>query len=515
MGRADFTDRVALVTGGGGGIGAAVAKELARRGATVIVSDAGVSLAGEPLGESTAAATVDRIVAAGGRAQADTTSVTDAAAVGDLVARTVRDHGGLDVVVEAAGIVRSGTLGEADDDDWRDTFAVHLGGHLAVAAAALPVMRDAGAGRLLHVTSGAGLARVAAESPIYGSAKRAVARLTWGLAAVAPDGVTVNALSPIAATRMVAAPPVPAGGYQLDFGAMPAPDALAPVVAALCGPDAAWLHGRVVFTNGSEMTLVDGPQVVELLDATAFASTTALDTALAGTLVPAHAAQRTTGGAMPRLAGAGPGAGTSPTARIVVAADDPALSPALRGHGLDVIEAPVRDDGPTRALPDVDAVVVHTAWPAAGPGTGDWQHLLADHATVTDIVLDHVGWARAVARRAGVSPVRVVHLVDARSPGGETAAQAVAQLARAEPGPAVAVALAGDADPQVVAALAAVLSAGASGPDLDGAELQVDGGWVGLRAHPEACATLTFAGPEPPPTLLRALRRAVVPSTGG
>jgi NAD(P)-dependent dehydrogenase (short-subunit alcohol dehydrogenase family) len=515
VGRSDFTDRVALVTGGGGGIGAAVAVELARRDATVVVSDAGVSLAGEPLGESTAAATVDRIVAAGGRAVADATSVTDPAAVADLVARTVRDHGGLDVVVEAAGIVRTGTLGEAGDDDWRATFAVHLGGHLAVAAAALPVMRDAGAGRLLHVTSGAGLARVAAESPIYGSAKRAVARLTWGLAAAAPDGVTVNALSPIAATRMVAAPPVPAGGYQLDFGAMPAPDALAPVVATLCGPDAAWLHGRVVFTNGSEVTVVDGPRLVEVLDATPFASTTALDAALACTLVPAHAAQRTTGGAMPRLAGTGAGAGTIRPARIVVAADDPALSPTLRRHGLDVVDAPVRDDDPTRVLEDVDAVVVHTARPAAGPGTGDWQHVLDDHASVTDTVLDHVGWSRAVARRAGRSPVRVVHFVDARSPGGETAAQAVAQLARAEPGPAAAVALAGDADRQVVATLAAVLAAGASGADLDGAELQVDGGWVGLRAHPEARTTLTFGGPEPPVTLLRALRGVVLPSTGG
>src|SRR5207237_9388840 len=160
-------------------------------------------------------------VAPGGRAGADTTTVADPDAVREVVARSVADLGGLDVVVEAAGIVRGGALAEASPDDWASTFAVHLGGHVAVAAAALPVMAAAGRGTLLHVTSGAGLARVAAESPVYGCAKRSLAGLTSRLAAPAPPRVTVNALSPIAATRMVATPPDPGRGYQLDFGAMP------------------------------------------------------------------------------------------------------------------------------------------------------------------------------------------------------------------------------------------------------------------------------------------------------
>jgi hypothetical protein len=369
-------------------------------------------------------------------------------------------------------------------------------------------MAGAGRGRLLHVTSGAGLARVAAESPVYGCAKRAVAGLTWRLAAATPRGVTVNALSPIAATRMVAAPPAPAGGYQLDFGAMPAPAALAPVVAALCGPDAGWLHGRIVFTNGSELTLVDGPRLVEAIDGGAFGAPANLDAALMRTVVAAHAVQRTTGGAMPRLTGIEPAATSG--ARVLVAADDAEVALALRAAGLDIAESPMAAADPA-ALTGVDALVVRSAAGSVATGDEPWERVLEEHRQVTATVLAHAAWGRAAA----VHPrVRVVHLVDATTGGGDTAAQAVAQLARAEPGIASSVAVGIDAPPSVVAALAAVLATGASGAELSGAELQVAGEWIGLRAHPEATVTFTFDGPAPPATLLSTLREAVLPSTG-
>ncbi|HEY3188927.1 MAG TPA: SDR family NAD(P)-dependent oxidoreductase [Solirubrobacteraceae bacterium] len=508
MRRSDLAGRVTLVTGGGGGIGAAVAEELGRLGSAVVVLDAGVALDGQSPGEPTAAATAARIVAAGGRAVAETTSVTDAAGVQDAVARTVRDLGGLDQVVEAAGIVRGGTLADATVDDWAATFGVHLGGHIAVATAAVPVMAAAGHGRLLHVTSGAGLARVAAESPVYGCAKRAVAGLTWRLAAAAPPGVTVNALSPIAATRMVAAPRAPAGGYQLDFGAMPAPAALAPVVAALCGPDAGWLHGRIVFTNGSELTLVDGPRLVEAIDGSAFGAPADLDAALVRTVVAAHAVQRTTGGAMPRLTGIEPAPPVR--ARVLVAAGDADLALTLRAASFDIVEAPMAA-ADSAALAGVDALVVRSVAGSVASGGEPWERVLEEHRRVTATVLEHAAWARAAAAHPRV---RVVHLVDAATGGGDTAAQAVAQLARAVPGIASSVAVGADAPPPVVAALAAVLAAGAAGAELSGAELQVAGQWIGLRAHPEATVTFTFDGPAPPSTLLNALREAVLPSTG-
>jgi hypothetical protein len=98
------------------------------------------------------------------------------------------------------------------------------------------------------------------------------------------------------------------------------------------------------------------------------------------------------------------------------------------------------------------------------------------------------------------APARRRHAVEPRA-GGDTAAQAVAQLARAAPGVATSVALQVDATAPVSVALAAVLGAGAAE-------------WIGLRVHPEACVTLTFDGPQPPPSLLTALRDAVLPSTG-
>jgi NAD(P)-dependent dehydrogenase (short-subunit alcohol dehydrogenase family) len=99
--------RVAVVTGGGRGIGWATAVELARREATVVVADPGVGVQGEPSAEPTAQQTVDRITAAGGRARASTVSVTNAAAVRSLFGQVVAEFGSLEVVLNPAGIISS------------------------------------------------------------------------------------------------------------------------------------------------------------------------------------------------------------------------------------------------------------------------------------------------------------------------------------------------------------------------------------------------------------------------
>ncbi len=194
--------RVAVVTGAGGGIGGAVAAELARRGLAVVVMDPGTGLHGEPLNEPTAAATAQRITEAGGTARASVASVTDRAALRALFREVVTEFGSLDVVVNPAGIVPAEQFPHASQHDWSQVIGIHLGGYLNVLAEALPLMVTAGSGRIVGVTSGAGLARAAAASAAYGCAKRAVAAVTWELGARLPDGVTLNALSPIASTRM-------------------------------------------------------------------------------------------------------------------------------------------------------------------------------------------------------------------------------------------------------------------------------------------------------------------------
>ena len=123
--RQDTRQRVAVVTGGGGGIGAAIAEELGRRGCFVVTMDPLVSLDGsEPLAvrEET---TADRIVAAGGSARASSVSVTDRQAVRELFGDLVEELGGLDAVVNVAGITRPTSFAAGSEEDWLAVLQVH------------------------------------------------------------------------------------------------------------------------------------------------------------------------------------------------------------------------------------------------------------------------------------------------------------------------------------------------------------------------------------------------------
>ncbi len=224
--------RVAVVTGGGGGIGAAIAEELGRGGWFVVTLDPLVTLDGSERLPEPQETTAGRIVAAGGSARASSVSVTDGEAVAGLFGELVDEHGGLDAVVNVAGITRPTFFAEGTEEDWLAVLAVHLGGYLNILDAALPLMAAAGHGRVLGVTSGSGWR--AADAGAYSCAKRAIAALTWQLGRQAPPGVTVNAMSPIAATRMVAAALERArqagrsGGGGISFLTMGGPEDLGP-----------------------------------------------------------------------------------------------------------------------------------------------------------------------------------------------------------------------------------------------------------------------------------------------
>jgi NAD(P)-dependent dehydrogenase (short-subunit alcohol dehydrogenase family) len=136
--------RVAVVTGGGGGIGGEASLELARRGHTVVVMDPGDGVQGEPLGEPTAEEVAGRINAAGGRSIASKVSVTDRDGLRALFRSVVDDFGSLDIIVNAAGIVRFSRFVEASQDDWTSVFGVHFDGYLNVLSEALPIRSRAG-----------------------------------------------------------------------------------------------------------------------------------------------------------------------------------------------------------------------------------------------------------------------------------------------------------------------------------------------------------------------------------
>ena len=561
--------RAAVVTGGGGGIGTAVALELARRGVAVVAMDPGVGVQGEPLDEPTAAQTARLITAEGGVARASTASVTDRAAVRSLFAGVVAEFGSLDIVVNTAGILRFAPFLQASEDDWRAVLGVHLDGYLNVLAEAVPLMQAAGYGRIVGVTSGAGLARAAADNASYSSAKRAVAAVTWQLAGLLPDGVALNALSPLAATRMItsalsggrSADRTRAGG--LDLSGMPAAQDMAPAAAYLASEEAGALRGQIIFSAGPELSVISPPQLIEAVRTERTADFAAsLDTLVPVVMGPAEAGQRSTGGANARFGAIFDQPGTtgpvadaeSPPRYCLVISDNAALAralaPALARCGLIAVDAGAGlisqwpASGPPDRLPvgfaaadqavaraahvteGIDAVVIAPGAfaGAAGAATPSWPELLAGFSSVTECVLSHVAWLQAAARQAVRTsrPLRIVHLADATSAPLHAAAQAVAQLARcatlAQPGLidvfSVALETAGPADHEPVAQLIARLLWSGDATALRGAEMFARSGWIGLRAHPGPLATVSYGTPALPAWIGDWLRESVPPSAG-
>ena len=337
-----MTDRrpAAVVTGGGGGIGTAVALELARRGVAVVAMDPGVGVQGEPLNEPTAAQTAQRIAAEGGVARASTASVTDRGAVHSLFADVIAEFGALDIVVNTAGILRYAPFLDASEPDWRAVLDVHLNGYLNVLSEAVPLMAAAGYGRIVGVTSGAGLARASGDAAAYACAKRAVAAVTWQLAALLPEGIALNALSPLAATRMTTRAVTrgdtaqAAGG--LDLSGLPPAHDMAPLAAFLASEQAGSCRGQVIFSAGPELSVISPPRLLEAIRTERTADFAAsLDTLVPVVLGPAQAQQRSTGGSNARFgpvfdhpgtAGPVPGPATS---NCLVITDHAALATSI------------------------------------------------------------------------------------------------------------------------------------------------------------------------------------------
>ena len=298
--------RVAVVTGGGGGIGAAIAEELGRGGWFVVTVDPLVTLDGSARLPEPEETTAGRIVAAGGSARASSVSVTDGQAVRDLFAGLVDEFGGLDAVVNVAGITRQTYFGKGTEEDWLAVLSVHLDGYLNILGAALPLMAAAGHGHVVGVTSGSGWR--AADAGAYSRAKRAVAALTWQLGPQVPPGVTVNAMSPIAATRMMASALERArkagqsGGGGISFLTVAGPEDLGPVGAYLAGEEFGWCSGRVLFAGGSEVAIVDEPRLLEVVRTDGVRSLArVLEDVVPRAFAKAEGSQTTEGGSNPRF----------------------------------------------------------------------------------------------------------------------------------------------------------------------------------------------------------------------
>ena len=256
--------RVVIVTGAGGGIGRAHALAFAAEGARVVVNDIGVGLDGSAGGGSAAQGVVDEIVAAGGEAVANGSNVADWNQAAALIQTAVDNFGGLDVLVNNAGIVRDRMFVNATEEEFDAVTAVHLKGHFATmrhAGAYWRTQSKAGAavdGRIINTSSGAGLQGSVGQAT-YSAAKAGIAALTLVAAAeMARIGVTVNAIAPSARTRMtetVFADMMSTQGQ--DFDAM-APENVSPLVVWLGSVQSRDVTGQVFEVEGGKIRVAEG-----------------------------------------------------------------------------------------------------------------------------------------------------------------------------------------------------------------------------------------------------------------
>ena len=259
--------RVVIVTGAGGGIGRAHALAFAAEGAKVVVNDIGVGLDGSPAGGGSAAqGVVDEIRSAGGEAVASGADVADWEQAAGLIQSAVDAFGGLDVLVNNAGIVRDRMIANTSEDEFDAVIAVHLKGHFATMRHAAAYWRGLSKegkpvdARIINTSSGAGLQGSVGQGN-YSAAKAGIAALTLVAAAeMGRYGVTVNAIAPSARTRMTETVFADMMATQdNDFDSM-APENISPLVVWLGSAESRDVTGRVFEVEGGIIRAAEGWQ---------------------------------------------------------------------------------------------------------------------------------------------------------------------------------------------------------------------------------------------------------------
>ncbi|MEV0252111.1 SDR family oxidoreductase [Nocardia sp. NPDC050712] len=268
--------KVAVITGAGRGIGREHALLFAQEGAAIVVNDLGGSNAGEGTDVGPAQEVANEIIAAGGKAVANTENIAGWDGAKKLVDQAVSEFGRLDIVINNAGILRDAFIAGLDESQWDSVVAVHLKGHAAVlhhAAAYWKAESKAGNqpnAAVVNTASASGVTVPNAGQANYGAAKAGIAALTL----VAADeleryGVRVNAIAPIARTRLTLATPGMGAilGAEVEEGEFDAfsPANISPVVAYLAS-DKCSITGKVFAVQGGAISELAGWHDVKTIE---------------------------------------------------------------------------------------------------------------------------------------------------------------------------------------------------------------------------------------------------------
>jgi NAD(P)-dependent dehydrogenase (short-subunit alcohol dehydrogenase family) len=260
-----LTDKVAIVTGAGGGIGREIALAMALAGAKVVVNDIGASLTGEgPTSGTPGEQTKQIIEQRGGTAVVNTDSVADWASAQRIVATAMDAFGRIDIVVNNAGILRDQIFHKMSPEEWLAVINVHLNGSFFVSRAAAEHFRKSGSGAFVHMTSTSGLIGNFGQAN-YSAAKLGIAALSKSIALdMQRFGVRSNCIAPFAWSRMTSSIPAETPEQKARVAKLQqmTPDKNAPLAVFLASDAAKDVTGQIFAARHNELFLFNQPRPI-------------------------------------------------------------------------------------------------------------------------------------------------------------------------------------------------------------------------------------------------------------
>ena len=260
-------DKIAVVTGAGGGIGREIAIAMARAGAKVVINDVGASLSGEGQSATPAEETKQLIERGGGAAVISTDSVAEWSSAQKIVQAALDHFGGLDAVVNNAGVLRDQIFHRMTAEDWLAVISVHLNGSFFVSRAAADQYRKQESGAYVHITSTSGLIGNMGQAN-YASAKLGITALSKAIAIdMKRFNVRSNCLSPWAWSRMTQSIPARTEEERARVAKIQqmTPDKNAPMAVFLASDAARDVTGQVFGTRMNEIYLFSSPRPIRSL----------------------------------------------------------------------------------------------------------------------------------------------------------------------------------------------------------------------------------------------------------